>query len=83
MPLENQNKKIIEDFIVAAVALLEWEGESVLSLLTDLSINEEWEVTNSDGVKFTYKKIEDDSGHFCILAKSDLMQEYHMLPDND
>lgn len=80
MPLENPNKYIIEKFIADAVALLEEEGESVDSLLTDLSVDEEWEVTNSDGLKFTYTKIEDDSGHYCILAKSDLMQEYHVLP---
>jgi len=83
MPLENPNKYIIEKFIADAVALLEEEGESVYSLLEMLSVDEEWDATNCDGVKFTYTKIEDDSGHFCILAKSDLMQEYHMLPDND
>lgn len=80
---ENPNKYIIEKFIADAVALLEQEGESVDSLLIDLSVDEEWDITNNDGVKFIYTKIEDDSGHFCILAKSDLMQEYHKLPDSD
>lgn len=81
MSFENPNKKIIEDFIADAVALLEQEGEAVMSLLNNISVNTEYKLTNRDGVTFTYIKMEDSPDNFIILAKSDLMQEYHRLPD--
>jgi hypothetical protein len=81
MSYENPNKYIIEKFIADAVALLEQEGETLTSLLENMLVDAIYQLTNSEGVKFIYKKVIDSLNNYYILAKSDLMQEYHVLPD--
>lgn len=80
MPGENPNKKIIEDFIASAVALLEEEGLTVAVLLDSLDAESTCTYTNSEGIVFTYLKSEDSLHNFYLMAKSNFMQEYHVLP---
>lgn len=80
MSCENPNKKIIEDFIAAAMAVLEDEGISVRFLLDSLDTDATCTYTNSDDIVFTYLKSEDSYNNFYIMAKSNFMQEYHALP---
>lgn len=80
MSVENPNKYIIDKFINDAKALLEQEGTfTYYNMLADVI----YKITNINGITFDYKKIidEDDSNNFYIVAKSDLMQEYHSLSD--
>ena len=83
MPCENPNKKIIEDFIAAALAVLEDEGISVAFLLDALDAEATCTYRNADNVVFTYLKSEDSLNNFYIMAKSNFMHEYHVLPNGD
>jgi hypothetical protein len=83
MPCENPNKQIIEDFIAAALAVLEDEGISVAFLLDALDAEATCTYRNDDDVVFTYLKSEYSLNNFYLMARSNFMQEYHVLPNGD
>ena len=84
MPCENPNKQIIEDFIATAIRLLEGDGQTVESLIRNLDPGQEYCITDSEGIKYTYVGVNDApteeySDSIDVKVKSDLMQEYHSL----